>query len=328
MLSNKDTREEILKIIQEESKLRLFLSVDIVNSTLFKREEKTKELWESVVKDFYENFHALFNDALNAKFITPAYKDIKLNKPNIWKYVGDQIIYEVNLTHKTASNCYVIAFIDSIEHFVTKYYNETYSTLDLKASAWTAGFPVNNIEVQPIHCNLGNIGEGNNNNNVYDFIGPAMDEGFRVTECAKSSKFTVSVPLAVLLLSDMESFKSKINIHEKINFKGIVKSYPLCYMDMNTRVNVNKKEKALLIKVHPDQDNLLTYLKKHIEKEFLFIPLCEDSQKFITDEYMQKFITKNTENQRIIDILDSNKNNSVKNSNFEDIANSIETSSK
>lgn len=68
-----------------------------------------------------------------------------------------------------------------------------------------------------------------------DFLGKAMDTGFRVAQLAKPERFTLSVQLAQVILDSLEhyQFEHEIRFDKPILLKGVNggKPYPVLYMD-------------------------------------------------------------------------------------------------
>lgn len=87
----------------------------------------------------------------------------------------------------------------------------------------------------------------------YDFLGKAIDTGFRVAGAAKPERFVLSVQLARLLASAPPGFgfDYEIRLDQPIFLKGVNRGepYPVLYIDTMTHLSVEgirKKERALL----------------------------------------------------------------------------------
>lgn len=213
-------------------KLRLFLSVDIVNSTAFKqaaaKDRKSQkheqagdlpaEPWFSPIASFYREIERLFS-ASWTHLSRPAEDDFQWPKgeqPELWKAAGDELLYVKTLSDYREALITVCAWIDAVNQHrsVMKF---QFPMLDLKATAWLAGFPVNNAEVilrQSISDPGDDIAEGDpilsnllllknyheqGRQGFRDFIGPSVDTGFRVATLASARKMAITVDLALLL---------------------------------------------------------------------------------------------------------------------------------
>jgi hypothetical protein len=141
--------------------------------------------------------------------------------------------------------------------------------LDIKATAWTAGFPVTNVEIVfeskilPENMSLSDVPlgedsrvnqftllsryyEGQTNNLVLDFLGPTIDTGFRLTSRATPRKMVISVDVAYFLSvnnnmpaqsAKEENLKPfKIRFDGAVDLKGVLagKPYPLFWIDMHS----------------------------------------------------------------------------------------------
>jgi hypothetical protein len=138
-------------------KLNLFLSVDIVGSTAYKQTSRAHKpaddpvgQWVQMVTHFYrdfsitfltecQKFDVLYKEGWDGEWHPP-------EEPTLWKVAGDELIYCVTLTDHRFSALFVSAWVSAIK--AVRPMLQSYSPkLNLKASAWVAGFPVNNTEV-------------------------------------------------------------------------------------------------------------------------------------------------------------------------------------
>jgi len=209
-----------------ESKLRLFLSVDVIGSTLFKSKHTYtatdhEHPWLYFFRDFYDEFPTHFLNELDNEEI------LEQEKPILWKSMGDELIFYSSISQITTIPSIITGFKNALE----KYDEESLEqepNLGLKATAWIAGFPVINAEVS-YEKNL-------------DFIGPSIDIGFRLCKFATKRKFIVSVELAYLLLQSDTERETRKGFKPKFTYffdglkelKGVLdgKPYPIVWIDM------------------------------------------------------------------------------------------------
>lgn len=151
------------------------MSVDIENSTRLKR----KKTWFDSVAGFLFGFGAHFTRTLGKK-------DPDVQKPNLWKALGDELVFFAEVSHLKDVRSYISALKEAIHLHNTdsKKYTPT-----VKCSAWLAEFPFSNM-VLPLTG-----GE----ESAHDFIGPQMDVGFRLARFATARKMVVSLELAWVL---------------------------------------------------------------------------------------------------------------------------------
>ena len=108
-----------------------------------------------------------------------------------WKFSGDEAIFCVELTKHTEVVAHLAAFKQAITAFATKWKDQP---LRLKGAAWLAGFPVSNVEIE-----IESI-----NGKMIDFIGPAMDRGFRVAKFSDTRRFVLTPDLALMLIDALD----------------------------------------------------------------------------------------------------------------------------
>ena len=171
-------------------KYRLFLSVDLENSTRFKQESFNVSNEYPEWAEFFQSFYFEFNEHL-CKQLSSAKK---IPKPSVWKCLGDEIIYVVEIKDSTNVKIYVECFSNAIVK-----YNEVASTIGkpknckCQGTIWGAGFPVRNREVE-IPTTL----KKSNDNPSYDFIGFDMDLGFRISKFSGPERLIISMPIAYI----------------------------------------------------------------------------------------------------------------------------------
>lgn len=171
--------------MQEESELRLFLSVDIAGSTNLKNiknhqallqihrerqsvinqvipleeeQKRTKILTRSILTHLSEEdldwasvISATFND-FNQLFrklyilcCSTEDKDIQKNLFYPWKALGDELIYSFPVKRRKDIHDYVCCFLAALRKVDNKLKERNF--IRLKGSAWVAGFPVRNRKV-------------------------------------------------------------------------------------------------------------------------------------------------------------------------------------
>ena len=206
--------------------LRIFLSIDVVGSTQFKQnisqikniknEEELNEPWLDAILEFYHQVSSIFFQTWE-NYSDKADKNYNWDsgeKPKLWKAVGDELIFTKKISdHRQAYVC-VAALIDTAKNCRKKLQKHS-NNINLKCTAWIAGFPVNNKEVllnkdfskntdvgDYIYENMNrlkNKDENKGENFLEDYIGPSIDTGFRLGAFSSSRKCILSVDLAYLL---------------------------------------------------------------------------------------------------------------------------------
>ena len=160
------------------------------------------------------------------------------------------------------------AFIEAVNaHRVVL--RQQHRILDLKVTAWLAGFPVNNSEIvvlsehpaeaagetegDAVLTNLRLLeqlekptGISSTNRHFQDFVGPSMDTGFRLASLSTARKMTISADLALMLAytdltirqAELGHGISPLNFHYEGRFplKGVIDGapYPIFWLDTAT----------------------------------------------------------------------------------------------
>ena len=121
----------------------------------------------------------------------------------------------------------------------------------------------------------------------FDFLGKAIDTGFRVASLAKPERFALSVQLARLLASCPQGFgfDHDIRFEEPVFLKGVNGGdpYPVLYIDTLRHLateNIRAQERRLLGQHEaPTRDELGRYLAEYcavVGTEELRLPLVAD----------------------------------------------------
>ena len=238
-------------------KLRLFISVDLVGSTAFKSRKSSGDrivdgkavdipIWPQIFTEFFETFPISLKSAYE-HLPGSIHKPEALPQP--WKFVGDEILFEVALKKYTDTLAHMCAIRDAVKRFpLEKWAAKEDNKLPLKATAWIAGFPVTNREVM-LRSDGGDL---------RDFLGPQMDLGFRLCQCADTRRIPISVDLAMLLLAAIKDQKVATNACPiryagRRELKDILggRPYPLLWVDVADQLT---HEDMLLGIKNPDDD--------------------------------------------------------------------------
>ena len=223
------------------SRLRLFLSIDLVGSTALKQgpiaripdvgSERKKLLesgarWRGPMLEFYQRFQHLFAQKwLRAsKILNELTNADHVESPKLWKAAGDELIYSQSIVDSYQVCLAVRAWMYAARLFRLEL-RDRFPSLDIKMTAWVAGFPVINTEVvlepDPEKVlsedsggmsdvlslmlrklkNYYNEKDEEKSKPFLDFIGPSMDIGFRLCSLSSQRQMPISVELAFILAS-------------------------------------------------------------------------------------------------------------------------------
>lgn len=258
------------------SHLRLFFSVDLKGSTAIKQQRGTfADSWIMQVHDFYSDFQSIFQknvenrDALLSRNLTVD----EVLQPLIWKTLGDEILYSVEVKKAIEVHHYTQAFVYSINEYNNNGKNRI-SPMVVKGAIWTAGFPVGNLIVPlPVVFDDKII--------QYDFIGPHIDTGFRLSKLASPSKLIISVELANIIAGSAKPLK--VYFDGAIPHKGILKGLPYPAFYLRTEDSLQEQEDLLLNRKSIDDETRLNdYCNAFYEKAGLpyHRPFMEDDPNF------------------------------------------------
>ena len=187
---------------------RVFFSVDLHKSTDYKRKILDKDseeiaIWAFTFESFFEDFSQRFFSEFEKSTI---------KKPSIWKCLGDEIIFYVEITDSKDVYTYVTFLKNAIRG-----YNSISNKLQCQGTVWGAGFPIRNREIQ-----IPSTDESSSQKR--DFIGIDMDLGFRLSKYAKPDYMIISLPVAYILsLHCCDSLR----FYNKTDVKGIHTEYPV-----------------------------------------------------------------------------------------------------
>jgi hypothetical protein len=200
------------KDTERSPKERIFLSIDAIDSTKFKssfgEQDNTPGVW---AKDF-ATFLSVVAVVYQKKLIEVIKKycpddcpnkhehgtqELSPHMVNVWKYIGDEVVLMAELTcTRHHASLHVLALAETIKQFnnyFAKISEENPNKMRFKGTAWVAGFPVRNIEI-----NL----PGPEGQEVKDFLGPSMDLGFRLSKFASDDRLIVSASLAYFIANE------------------------------------------------------------------------------------------------------------------------------
>lgn len=291
-------------------RLKLFLSADIVGSTPLKQPLEgpsgkfgTSSNWLAAIQSFYLNLYKSFNSEWPAENGPP---------PALWKTVGDEIIFWKELTRHTELHLTLRKWLKAVE--IAKLSLEKFgSSLGVKCTAWTAGFPIRNkavmsglqsvfaadedgFEGKPTFAEVSaKLTEAYDNpseaHSLMDFIGPGIDTGFRLTQMATARRFIVSVDVAYILKYDGQlapvdnrAIPDEIQVEYagSESLKGVLGglSYPIFYIRMPTD-ELDAAEDRLCRAPDTEQGAVLKFCQKFYARHasYIFEPFIVSAEE-------------------------------------------------
>jgi hypothetical protein len=220
LAADDQTREELAHLKQGGA--FLFLSFDMVNSTEFKAREPR---WPFVIHRFYRDV------VHEVRHVSDRF--------NVWKYVGDEVIFWRHLTStddigQIVQGTYraIGRVVEKLDQLEDRYGLHTRNFLGVKGTMWAAaadhvaGSSVDrHLDPERKHSNriirenhvmtLDSRSVLVEQANLIDFIGPEIDIGFRIAKFAHNRFLLLSAYVAWLLLG-VEKTGSDAAQHAKI----------------------------------------------------------------------------------------------------------------
>lgn len=260
-------------------RLRIFLSADIVGSTGLKQVPLAKgaadihdqhTIWFLIIQGFYVEAAQAVAEEWGAA--TDAWPEDPLcfgTAPKLWKTIGDEVVFEKVVTDHRQVSTVLMCWVKALDR-MRLFLRDKDVRLDVKSTAWLAGFPVVNKEVvldggvdgPALNSENYFIESGSILNRYYtgdllpglviDYVGPAIDTGFRLSAFATSRKLVISVGIAYVL-SKTSSTDDKRIIRFRTMFdggspmKGVMggRQYPVFWIDLSPEHSLARCEDAL-----------------------------------------------------------------------------------
>lgn len=183
------------------------------------------------------------------------------------------------------------SFIDAIHEYRQDLTRRNVS-LDLKGAGWVAAFPEPNLAVrlrtdptgtEPVSLTEDLESAADANPFEHDFLGKAIDTGFRIAATASNTRFAISVQLALLLLATQNGSGASraLRVSPPIPQKGVNQGtpYPSIYIETLEHLrdgDLHRLEGQLFSFRHESQETITDYLRKYcvaVGTEDICLPL-------------------------------------------------------
>lgn len=254
--------------------LRLFLSVDVVGSTAFKHRKGQSEgskPWLKFIHGFYTGFPGMCQNRV-LEVEEEAQLKAKLARPYLWKALGDELIFSVLVNHPSHVRYYLKAFRNSLIEAIQHWTGENGLPISFKGTAWLAGFPVFNSAV-PLECGQTHSDESDR----FDFVGPLLDIGFRLSKFATPRRFVVSVDTAWVIAAFGDAGGMNLHYHGREPLKGVLndRPYPVFWIDCiddEKDDSLDRLEDKILNRKPVELDSVRKLAEKFLEEVAPAIP--------------------------------------------------------
>jgi hypothetical protein len=239
----------------DEPVSKVFLSCDLTGSTNFKQSPPREgdPPWQKVFLQFYREFPQKFAD------ITQTDPNVARLDFELWKPVGDELIYSCSVRSEADVFNAVRAWTAVIQGYRRDNLNDT--PMGTKGGAFLATFPgpdsessiprlpeYENSDGDVVSRNDEALSTRDDVRYLYDYFGPSIDTGFRILSKCSERYFTLSVEVALAMLSahrnvDADLFKSKdLRLLEFVELKGVWggRRYPVVAIDFEHEDKVHR----------------------------------------------------------------------------------------
>ncbi|MGE3363995.1 MAG: hypothetical protein AB7I34_11155 [Rhizobiaceae bacterium] len=270
--------------------------------------------WVDQIRHFYRDFPERVR-RIYERLEKPPSLEMRSCTPQVWKTIGDEIVFCCRLTSLEHLAACIRTFVDALEQY-GKYLDSVGKLLDVKGYGWIAAFPSPNVTVpvfsdtkddEPISderlTSLPNEAlelEADGYPENFDFLGKEIDAGFRSGRHCAADRLSLSLELAWLVtkLNGQGQVKGLAFAYDgRQELKGVLsgRPYPIVSIDVErsqTRRNVREREKVI-------SGNGVSPLPMHIH-DFL--------ESFIVDEAIEYPILRDTEaDNAVLDLPKSYK---------------------
>ncbi len=279
-----------------EYRVRLFLTVDLVGSTAYKAKssegkENNKEPhpeWVNRFRKFYQQFPQILDSS---------YKETETGKksgaelpPQVWKTIGDEILFCCRVLSVQHLACCVSSFLRALETYGSTLDSDGIP-LDVKGSGWVAAFPAENISIEVFNGSVSATvsnedyvtehfeSAADSEPHKFDFLGTGIDTGFRIAKNAASDRFTASIGLAYLLskAAQENQFAGRFTYHGRERFKGVNRDQPYPVVSIEAerdpvKRRLRARERLLTREVEAAPVSLHDYLQEFMHHQSIDAP--------------------------------------------------------
>ncbi|WP_416065138.1 hypothetical protein ACK9YZ_21800 [Rhizobium sp. ZK1] len=256
----------------------------MVGSTAFKAKalkngNKLNADWVYSFRDFYRQFPEL----LDAEFRDTKSGRGAAARPKLWKIIGDEILFCCRIADLQHLSCCINAFLSALEQYGASLSG---SGLDVKGAGWIGEFPAKNITLAindgAIEFELATEDlpteeferRADETPHNFDFLGSAIDTGFRAAKHADADKFAMSAELGALLAhaKDKQIFLREFRYDGRLSLKGVNGDHPYPVVFIDTERDPGKRDirtrerfvlKDSVIDAVAIRDFLKAYLSHH-----------------------------------------------------------------
>ncbi|WP_443750397.1 hypothetical protein [Asticcacaulis solisilvae] len=310
-------------------RLRIFFSIDLCGSTKLKQGvgeaqwkisgELVQDAWQTVILDFYKEFNTYLSEACEtARSKKQSYQSYVPRNFEFWKSVGDELLYTAEIEVPDQAMIFTTIWLDALQRYGQKI--RQIHGLDVKSTAWLAGFPIRNCEVifevgEPRKLDLEDASLGqarqyvllkewysgveHRNGLMIDFIGPSIDTGFRVSQHSVPSRMCLSVDLTWMLAQkNSNTDLGELSFHYigRRQLKGVAggRDYPIFAVDVPCEDKFLEAEIRMLKVQELDNTHIAKTCEAYISNKahMVGIPFVPNSKETVFDKHPEDYYEK------------------------------------
>ncbi|MCB5944257.1 hypothetical protein [Acidocella sp. KAb 2-4] len=314
------------------------MSVDLVGSTAFKADKKHAEPlngspsppWIDEFRAFYKAFPVEVRAAYQRVIgeLGDEWQGDIDNCPNVWKTIGDEIIFcgRVRSVEHTAAS--VSAFLKALERYSKRLEGDD-KPLRLKGAGWLAAFPAPNISIN-VTSDLGaaqsrDTALSENTEEFeqavdttpsrYDFLGKGIDTGFRIAKNASEDRFVCSVQLGYVLAraATKRKFSYSFGYHGREPLKGVIEGAPYPVVSVDTerseiKSKLKSREAALTGEATILPHALCDFLETFMEVANIDKPCLGEGRADWSESFPESYVQYQTAFEKYLKIYNENLN--------------------
>lgn len=221
--------------------------------------------------------------------------------PKTWKSIGDELV----LCCRAHSLQHVAGCVEGFQGALAEYGNVLDSVgryLDVKGSGWIAAFPTPNITVAIDGLDARDQFDeaferrADESPSCAEFLGNAIDAGFRLGQHATPDRFVISAELAWLLAqaNTQGYFHRTFSYHQRKILKGVLhdRPYPIVALDCErqaARKELQSHERQLNGGHEPEAVAIRNFLGSFMALEGIELPMVPDTDETATKELPKSY---------------------------------------
>jgi hypothetical protein len=313
----------------------LFLSADLVGSTAMKQKRDIEpdgtsrpdsKSWEKSIQLLYSVSVSLLEKEWNRKKKNGGNRNYLGDSPILWKTIGDEIIFRKYISNHREVRETIGVWTKVVKDIEAQFHEiPDIPHLRIKATSWLGEFPIQN---KVLISGNRREGEGSSARHVdltnpierleqlanfektpvpsgleIDFIGPAIDIGFRLAKLSTARKYVVSIDTAYLLiLAGGPTDRMEIRYDGRTRIPGLFNTpeYPVFWIDMAGEGDSEKIEDKLLGRPTAHLPDVIAFCEKFYEekKTFIYKPFIPTDEHEPLQQHNLKWHDAETEHVR------------------------------